>query len=88
MGGGTLRGKSKGMEFHTGEVFGCFPRDFQSALGHIAVTEETTMTQVTIKTEAATLTMQLFPLTPAAVRALRMAETVTKAPPKDTETRK
>ncbi len=77
MGSVTLRRKSKGMEFHTGEVFGRFPRDFQSALGHIAAMEETKMTQVIMTTEGATLTMQLFPLSPDAVRRLRGPEKVT-----------
>ena len=80
MGAITLRRKVKGMDFHTGNDSRCFPRDFQSALSHIAGMEETTMTQVIITTEGATLTMRLFPLSPDEVRQLREPQKDTKTP--------
>ena len=83
MGAVTLRRKPKGMEFRTGEEIRCFPRAIQSALRHIRAMEETKVTQVIMQTNAQVLTMQLFPLSPEAVRLLRMPALVddTKAPP-------
>ena len=81
MGAVTLRRKSKGMEFHTGEDFWRFPRAIQSALSHIPGMEEPKMTQVIMQTEEVTLTMQLFPLSPDAVRRLRALEGSTDTKP-------
>lgn len=50
---------------------------------HIADMEDRKMAEVKIQTSAATLTMQLFPLPPAAVRALRAQKDAPAGTPED-----
>ncbi len=80
MGAVTLRRKTKRMEFHRREDSGAFPRAIQSALVHIDSEEDNMMPYVTRKVRATQNNVQLFPLTPEAVRRLRDGEEDTKVP--------